>query len=997
MLVATSLITLGAIGFERPHWLLAVPVACLLALWIARGSIGAERGGRRTTSLALRCLVLTLVFLCLAEPDLRTRARDVSVVALVDVSDSIPAEAGRRAVGFLEDALRNRKGLDRFGVLTVARDPLVQSLPSSSAPRAEYGYLGSTDATDLESGVRLARALLPPDTGGRIVLVTDGNQSKGEIREAARSLSRAGVPIDVVPVEYDRSGLARIESLTVPPWAREGDTITARVHLSAGRPVTGKLRILLNDQPLDLDPDSASSSTPITLGGGDQVFTVPIKLPDGPVHQLYAVFEPDDVKEAMPQMLSARAAVFTSDRARVLVLSDSEPASAPFAKAIRSENTRVDVLPASEAPTTLSGWAAYDAVVLFNQPSYAMSLQQQEDLVRYVNDTGGGLLMIGGPDAFGAGGWIGSPLAEALPIRLDPPQKRQMPMGALAIIIDRSGSMSAEVQGTGMAQQAIANEAAVLAVRGLSRLDQITIVAFNEQPEIIVPLSSCTDAEGIARRIRSIGAGGGTNLFPAIDEAAAQLAKSPAGAKHIIILTDGQTAGEPADGIGRAANLKKAGITVSTVAIGDASNGGLLERIAKTAGGRSYTVRSENSWAVLPQIFVKEAQTVRRSLIWEGQGFSPKPEYTGDSLRGLAFPLPAVTGYVVSADRPGLATVGLRGPEGDPILAQWQYGLGRAMTFASDAASRWNANWLAWSGFKPFWEQQIKWVARPSGSANARVAVEQQDGKSRVLVDLFDASGDRVDFATMRGRIAHPRGSAEASHDLQFRQVGPGRYVADAPADTEGLHLVSARYEAIDGKGAKLAGSIRAAIERRASAELARPIPDHALLKDVALTTGGRSLDLGATGLDLWSREGVSMPEAVKPIWSHLALALAALFLLDVAVRRVWVDTDRFAKVVRSVIGRAPEVSSAALSTLAQTKARASAQMPRAAASDKPSQPAPAHEVTHPVGPPANSPVLSDPARPAPAPSATPSGEPADMMARLRGARNRIRDDNARQ
>lgn len=978
-------ITLASIGFEQPHWLLAIPVGCALALWIARGSIGAERGGRRTTSLALRCLVFSFVFLCLAEPDWRTRARDVSVVALVDVSDSVPADTQQRSLDFLDDALRRRRDLDRFGVITVAHDPVVQSLPSPTGTRAEIGYLGSTDATDLESGVRLARALLPSDTGGRIVLVTDGNQNKGEVREAARALSKAGVPIDIVPVEYDRSGFARVEGLTVPPWARDGDTVTARVRLSAGERVSGKLRILLDDQPLDLDPDSSATSIPLTLLGGEQVFTLPVKLPEGPVHQFLAVFEPDDVSRAVPQLLSARAVVFTSDRARVLVLSDSESASAALVGAIRSDNTHVDVFPASQAPTDLAAWAAYDTVVLFNQPSYLFSLQQQEDLVRYVKDAGGGLLMTGGPDAFGAGGWIGSPLADALPIRLDPPQKRQMPMGALAIVIDRSGSMSSAVSGTGMAQQAIANEAAVLAVRGLSRLDQISIVAFSDEPEIVVPISPCTDAEGIARHIRSIGAGGGTNLFPAMDEAAAQLAKSPAGVKHMIILTDGQTVGDPADGIARATRYKGVGITVSTVAIGDAANDGLLARIAKTADGRSYSVRSENSWAVLPQIFVKEAQTVRRSLIWEGDGFSPKAEYAGESLRGIAFPLPSITGYVVSADRPGLATVGLRGPEGDPLLAQWQYGLGRVTTFASDAASRWDARWLAWSGFKPFWERQIKWVSRPSGSANARVAIEQSNGKPRVLIDLFDSDGNRVDFATIQGRVAHPQGTAETSRDIQFRQVGPGRYVAEVSADAEGMHLISARYEASDNKGNKLAGSIRAAIEHRAGAELARPVPDHALLRDVALTTGGRTFSLKSTGADLWAREGVSMPETVRPIWSHLALALAGLFLLDVAVRRVWVDTDQLSRTVRSAFGRAPRVSSAALATLAQRKARTASELPRSVSVERRTEQTVPQSSTPP------------PKAQAAEHANETSRSSGDMMSRLRGAKTRAKDDSKRQ
>jgi Mg-chelatase subunit ChlD len=986
-MMAQGIGTLASIGFSQPVWLLAIPAVCAVALWMARGSIGSERGGRRTAGLLIRCLVIALLFVCLAEPEIRKRAREVAVVALVDVSDSVPADQQKRTLQFLDDSLKQRKTDDRFGVITVARDPLVQSLPSNTTHHAETGYLGSTDATDLESGVRLARALLPPDAGGRILLLTDGNQNRGEVREAARSLSKAGVPIDVAPVEYDRSGTARVESVTAPAWARDGDTINARVHLYAGKPTPGKMRLILDGQPIDLDPDSSATSLDMTLREGDQIYTLPIRLPEGPVHQIQAVFEPDDQNAAVPQLLSAQAAVFTSDRARILVLSESEEASGPLVDTFRHENTSIDVRSAREAPTTLAEWAAYDAVVLVDQPAYSFSQQQQEDLVRYVNDAGGGLLMVGGPNAFGAGGWIGSPVEDALPIQLDPPQKRQMPMGALALIIDCSGSMSAGVKGTDLSQQQIANAAAVLAVRGLSRLDEITVVAFSSEPEIVIPLTACSDPEGMARRIRSIGSGGGTNLFPAIDEAAAQLNKSKAGVKHIIILTDGQTVGDPADGIARAQRLQKMGMTISTVAIGDSSNDSLLANIAKTAGGRNYNVRSENSWAVLPQIFVKEAQTVRRSLIWEGAGFSPRADYLGESLRGIALPLPPITGYVVSAERPGLATVGLRGQEGDPVLAQWQHGLGRVTTFASDASSRWNASWLGWSGFRPFWEQQIKWVTRPSGSANGRVAIEQNVGRSRVLIDLLDSSGERVNFAALRGRVSRPVGSTQAAADVQFRQVGPGRYEADVDAESAGLHLVSVRYDATDAAGNKLTGSLRAAIERRAASELLRPMPDKTLLDDVAATTGGRTYRMDSAGADLWSREGVTMPEAVRPIWSHLALALACLFLLDVAVRRVWVDTDRLAKSVRGVFGRAPEVSSAALTALAATKARASAEIPRASETKPRSQDLQTFE----VGPHPPSPLSVVEVEKPKTPTASPA-QSADMMSRLRGAKNRARD-----
>lgn len=245
-----------------------------------------------------------------------------------------------------------------------------------------------------------------------------------------------------------------------------------------------------------------------------------------------------------------------------------------------------------------------------------------------------------------------------------------------------------------------------------------------------------------------------------------------------------------------------------------------------------------------------------------------------------------------------------------------------------------------------------------------------------------------MNFASLRGRVARPVGGTQSSADVTFEQVGPGRYEAEVDAQDPGLHLVSIRYEAPGSNGTKISGAVRAAIERRAGNELLRPLPNAELLRDVSSATHGLVLAAGPAGTDLWSRESVKMPETARPIWSHLALALAALFLADVAVRRIWIDADTLVRSVRKLFGKAPPAASGALSTLSATKARAAAAMPKA-------------ETTTPLPPLATSgepaelkldleapkPVVQSQRKPAEPPAA------GDMMSRLRGAKNRARDD----
>jgi Ca-activated chloride channel family protein len=995
-------ISLSWPSFERPAWLLLIPPLIVASWWIARRSLAGWNLNRQTFHLVIRCLVITLLCATLAEPHARREAKDVAVVAVLDVSDSVPADQRHLADAFLTSSLSSRSPQDRFGLVTVARDAIVQSLPISSAPRAEVGATGQSDSSRLQKGIDLARTLLPADAAGRLLLLSDGNETTGSLATAARSLVAAGVPIDIATFQYDRSAAVRLNEVVVPSWVRDGDLVNARLVFDSGTTSRGRLSVLLNGEPVDLDPDSPLHSAEITLPPGKQVYSLPLQLPSGPFHRIEAVFEPENRAASIPQLLRAESVVFTSDRGRVLFLTENTQAAAPLIDAISSDNITVETREASTAPHTLAEWSGYDMVVLFDQPAYNFSQAQQEIMARYVHDTGGGLIVIGGPESLGAGGWIGSPLANALPVLLDPPQKRQMPLGALALVIDASGSMGAHVSGTGINQQQIANEAAILGVRALSRLDHVAILAFSDGTQTIVPLTPVADPERIARRIRSIGPMGGTNLFPAVDAAAAELAKSPAGVKHIVVLTDGQTYGDGNSANDIGAQLRRRGITLSTVAIGDQSNDPLLVHLARAAGGRYYNVTSQDSRSVLPQIFMKEAQTVRRTLIWEGAPFVPRIDLSATSMLGISGPLPGISGYVVTADRGGFASVPIRGPQNDPILAQWQHGLGRVTVYTSDAATRWNSAWAAWPTLAPFWTQQAKWAMRPTGDALARVSVDTSSDLARVSLDLFDAAGERLNFAAVRARVVQPPGADAESlsaSDVTFRQTAPGRYEARVESSAIGTHLLTIQYAASASGGEQVTGGLRAAITRRSGDEFRSLTPATQLLTDLARQTNGRIHSLDPTGTDLWIRDSLTMPVISRSIWLLFALAAVACFLFDVAARRIMVDLDRIRTQVQALFGRRAVVGSGTLDGLAVAKARSGASI--ASTSDshsrsQRSQPRP-HTFDHSSLESTSSPGSAGPApfsappkqKPTPTPGAAPPSDDLSPMARLRAAKAR--------
>lgn len=944
--VATLGLTLGPVGFERPVWLLAVPVAGALVLLIARRSLAGLGGASRRVAIGVRILVISAIAAALAEPSLRRTSEDVAVIAVVDTSRSVPADRRDGAMLYLEELASGADARrDRIGLITIGAEASVQQLPADVRRAIERTSADRAEATDLAAGVRTAIAVAPRDAANRVVLISDGNETEGSVLAAAEEARASGVPIDVVPLEYAYDAEVIVERVIAPSTAREGDPVNVSVVVSSSGPARGRITLTENGEPIDLNPDPGLVGRPVELEGGREVLTARVE-PLGPGPKTYeATFEPAGgvgrgSGDSIVENNSAASVTFVKGLSRTLVVSDDPNEHGPLTAALRSAGILLEVEPASAVPTTLAGLNAFDAVVLVNQPASAFTLAQQEALVRYVENSGGGLVMTGGPDSFGAGGWIGSPVEDALPVYLDPPNKRQIPRGALAIVLDASGSMGSGVAGTGLNQQQIAGRAAIAAVEALSSRDLIAVVSFDSVSRLEVELTQRGDGGAIARAIRSIGPGGGTNMFPGMEIAFRQLRSADSAVKHMIVLSDGQTAGDAQTGLQLAAAAESEGITISTIAIGNQVQGRLMEDIALAGEGEYYRIGTGQALVELPQIFIKEALTIRRSLIWEGRPFSPG--LTGvptETMRGISG-LPPIDGYVVAAERGGLAQTTAfalqRVGDGaggdtvrDPISAQWQYGLGRAVAVTTDAGARWADGWLGWAGYDRFWEQHVRWALRPTGSDTLRVVTERSGDQTELLIEALDDRGERLNFASFEGRLATPSGEGRP---IDVTQTGPGRYRAVVDTPETGSYIASLRYRAPNPEGGRpLRGSVQASITRPAADEFRARESNAALLRQVASITGGRELSGDAGADNPWRREGLEQPVASRPIWLVVALAGVGLFLADVAVRRVRIEPKAIAAAISGVFKPGARASSdAGVGALRAAKQRSTA---RAAAS----------------------------------------------------------------
>lgn len=890
---------IGPIEFAEPWWLVLLPVCWALVFVIGRKSLAEWRAASRITALAVRLLVVLLIVGALADPYRRDEAEAVAVTVIRDASRSVPATAQLDIARYVEAARESgMRENDLIGSVLVGTDGYVQSTPSPRNSGLEERRAVDPNGTNLAAGVKLAQAAAPKDAANRFLLISDGNETEGSLLAAAEAALAAGVQIDVLPIKFDYDEEVMLERLVAPATARLGETVSLAVVMRAESPATGRLIITENGTPIDLDPAGDEVGQFVQLAQGKQVVTVQIEpTRDGP--QTYeAIFEPisnadgtstgDRVSENNRQL----AVTFVNAEGKVAVVSSVAEESAPLVSALLRAGLPVEEIYPDELPASLTELTRYDAVVLVNQPAYNFSELQADLLRQYVHDSGGGLVMTGGPEGFGAGGWIGSPLEDALPVRLDPPSERRMPRGALVCVLHSIEMPNGPFWGKEVARKA---------AERLQPLDLIGLVEFTNFGGVdwVYRLQERGDGVEINRSIDNLTFGDMQDFDPSLELALAGLVAADAGQKHVIVISDG----DPTISRGVLQKYQNAGISMSTISVfpHTPADHRRMEQMAEATGGNFYPIDTQAALVELPDIVIKEASTVKRALIRETDPFQPAVLSMASGPMAGVSSVPPISGYVVTTDRGGLSLVTMRGLDDDPIAAQWQHGLGRVVAFTSDVTTRWAAAWVAWEGFDQFWEQHIRWAMRPSGSANARLNTENRGGQTVVSIDLFDAQGDPLNFAQFRARSSTPDGEGA---DVSVRQIGPGRYEAVVPTERAGTYLVGLRYAAQDASGQVVEGTTQAAITRPFADEFKDLRDNSALLQQVAERTGGRVLSNDPAAADVWRREGLLMPVATRSIWLAVALSAIGLFLLDVAVRRVRIDPASIAAVVRRGFGK---------------------------------------------------------------------------------------------
>lgn len=865
--------------FDRPYFLLLFLPAVWAVVWGWKKSLTRWTSRQATACLAVRILILALVCLAVAGPRWITETREAAVVFLRDDSASIGPETRQEARELVAQQSAGRENDVAEVVFSRAAEvvrPFGQPMREDQ-PAPDVGK----EATDVGAALEYAAAMLPADRPGRIVLLSDGVVTAGrDPVEVAVALAERGMEIDTRLLVSPHRAEVSVVSLQTPASVREGEVfdLTAGIHSTTSE-TAATLRLYQNnllvaEQTRDLSP------------GLTQVVFPNIRAADRSGFYEVEVAIPDDTQAGNNRR---KVTLMHGGRARVLIV-DREPLqSEPLAGALRAADFVAEVRPPAGFPREIEGVEAFDLVIFTDAPAADFTDGQLSLLETWVKTFGGGFLMVGGEESFGAGGYFGTPLATLLPVRLERQEREETPVVALLVILDRSGSMSAPVGG--QTKMALANEGAALALEVLQQKDLFGVFAVDTRVQDVVPLGKIGDKAAAARRIAGITAGGGgIYIYTSLAEAFPRLRDAHARIKHIILFSDAADAEEKTPGVlgegpraggtsalDLAAAMLASRITLSVVALGSDQDrdSAFLRQLAAQGGGRFYLTPDATA---LPRLFTLETMRAAESSLRE-DAFFVRPTGQHPMLDGIDWSaVPLLLGVNIAQIKPG-AELLLRSEKGDPVLAVWRYGLGQAAAFTSDAKARWASEWLGWPGYGKFWGQVARALVRSGERWDLVLDVREHAGELVIEAEAVTAEGafrNGLEITVSQAAQGTPAVTTRAA------QVAPGLYRAVVKTPDAESVLV-----AVSEAGAR---PVSAAWTRDYPAEY-RPADGGApVLEKLSALTGGMSQPEG----DAVFRPARTAARTRRELAPFLLALAVLLWPVDVWLRRRdWGVSDR--------------------------------------------------------------------------------------------------------
>jgi len=859
--------------------LVLLPLSALIAApRLFKQSSLSSRPARRLNYQALAALLvrwalLTTLILALAGLQAVQFTNRLAVVFLIDASDSVGPDGVERAAQFVRDALRTMRsdGQDQAAVVVFGADAQVERVMSAMRDLPPIGSQVRSAGTNIEGAIRLGISLFPAEAAKRLVLLSDGLQTIGDAAEAARLAGASDIRLDVVPLPSVQGPDAAVERVDAPQRVVAGQVIPLNIAIRSNRVMRAQLTVFSGAEVV--------AQELVNLTNGMNEFVVRVSAPQAGFSAFRAQVAPE--ADAQPQNNALAAAVIVDGPSRILLVSPPPDSSAgvdevgALKRAFDVIGISYDETSPRVMPSEIQSLASYQAVVMANAPARDLSPRAMDAIQSYVRDIGGGLVVLGGPSSYGVGGYYQTPLEETLPVEMQVKDPKRFPSVSIVVVMDKSGSMS--LMENGVMKMRLAAEAAARVAELVNDDDELTVIGFDTEPVDVIGPFAGRDRRKYINQILSIApGGGGIYVYESLKEAEKIITRSSKQTKFIILLADGNDA-ERQEGVRELVRQMRAdhNVTLTVVAFGDGADIPFLKSIAEIGGGRyHFTDRAAN----LPTIFTEEAALAQRSYIVE-QNVFPRLGANSPIMSGITA-MPALRGYIASTPKPA-AQVILWASESDPLLAAWQYGLGRAVAFTSDATGRWAKDWVTWRDFPKFWAQAIRWTILERPQSPIQIAIQPRDERTVIAAELPEAYLDeRLELAAT---LIDADGRARI---LRMDQVSPGRYEVEADLEQAGAYFVRV---APAGEGVARLTEAIASYARPYSPEYTVREGGGANLRAWAALANGDVLESPAQAFALNAPATMARTDLFP-----LLLALAALLLpFDVGVRRIAANLRR--------------------------------------------------------------------------------------------------------
>ncbi len=857
------------ITFARPDLLLLLAIVPIVAVLGWR--LGVKPGRMQRSVLLLRVCAVICLILTISQPLLTSGGAATNTIFVVDLSRSLSGSSSTEIEEWVNAALGAASGSDRAAVITFGSSPEL-SAPVDSADQISQNWSESDadkEYTDIESALALARTL-PVGGSRRIVLVSDGAENLGAGINQAGQAATDGTPIDVLTLPGVGGDDLRIEGASAPQAVWVGETVNVLASVSTGSGGDGTVSLLVDGIT------TVEQNASFTPGLNTYTFSVPDLLPGfhGLTVQVAGTTAPDIYTENNLIPLS----IIVRDAPKLLLISPAGSDAGTLRGAFERKGAVVSLTEPEELSSRLSDLALYDAFVLNNVSALSFTFEQLSGLQEATRSLGKGLIVVGGNGSYGPGSYAGTVLEETLPVTVKVTDGRERQRVALLLVIDKSGSMSYGAAGTATKID-MAKEAAKLAVGALADGDVVGILAFSDGQQWLVPLTTIdgqTTRDQINAAIDSMKAEGGTEIFPALQVGFAAIRNTDADVRHVVLLSDGKSRTGTVESYQQEiADAVADRTTLSTIAIGEDSDVELMTVLAEDGYGRFHFASTAEE---IPRLTLQEAQSAGSQSVIRGT-FHPIQTLPSPILLGFdPEDLPPLEGYDFAEAKPD-AQVILTSERDDPLLAKWQYGLGRVVAWTGDDGSDFALQWTNWTRYDEFWANMVRWALPDPENRPINVEVDRDGPEAVVTVSSTGTDGSYVELATTTATIVGPDGSR--TQDIPLYQSGPGQYQFRIAAPVSGAYQIELSQQ----RGTETITEL-SSFSMPPSPELQPDSNGAGLMNAIAIMTGGRTLRIDDPDEVFEAPEvsGATL-QSYDPVWYIPLIIAFAAFLTELAFR----------------------------------------------------------------------------------------------------------------